>query len=207
MNEPKTVKKVFQIFRAGKHTSMQGNTTTYFEADLYRTAQTYRPNSAPLCLGHPADNKPVYGRVVSMFAKAGKLFAHADVGVGLLKAVKEGRYKNRSAAFFGIFNPDNPVPGVWTLRHVGFLGSVGPGVRGMDPLEFAEGQGCFCFASDCDTDVCNNDNIFQFSAPDGYEADPAALSLYQLAQEYRRACPELSFAEAACLAEPFAPNS
>lgn len=201
MNEPKTVKKVFQIFRAGKHTSMQGNTMEYSEADLYRTAQSYRPNSAPLCLGHPADNKPVYGRVVSMFVKAGKLFAHADVGVGLLKAVKEGRYKNRSAAFYGMIHPDNPVPGVWTLRHVGFLGSVGPAVRGMDPLEFADFQGCFCFASDCGTDVCSDDDISSFAAPVGYQLDPASLALYKLAQEYRRSCPELSIIESAVLAE------
>lgn len=201
MNEGKTVEKVFQIFQAGKHTSMQGNTMEYSEADLYMTARTYRPNSAPLCLGHPADNKPVYGRVVSMFVKAGKLFAHADVGVGLLKAVKEGRYKNRSAAFYGMIHPDNPVPGAWTLRHVGFLGSVGPAVRGMDPLDFGEGQGCYCFASDCGTDVCSDDDIVQFSAPEGYQVAPAALRLLKLAQEYRRACPDISIIESAILAE------
>ncbi len=204
MKEEKTVKKVFQIFRAGKHTSMSGTELEFSESDLQSTALTYPPNSAPLVLGHPPDDKPVYGRVVSLFVKGSKLFAQADVGETLLRLVKEGRYINRSAGFYGALSPANPRRGVWTLKQVGFLGAHPPAVKGMDPLDFAGSEGCMCFASDCGTDVCtNNDDIFQFAAPDGYQAEPAALSLYQLAKEYRRACPELSFAEAAGLAAPY----
>lgn len=37
------------------------------------------------------------------------------------------------------------MPGVWYLRHIGFLGEHPPGVKGLDDPEFAEADGCVCF--------------------------------------------------------------
>lgn len=134
--------RLFQIFRAGTHTAMSGQPLTFSEDDLRQIAAAYpwqkAKNSAPLVLGHPADNRPTYGEVNALVVDGGRLFAHAIVSPGLLRAVKAGHYKKVSAAFHSPSARDNPVPGVWSLRHVGFLGAQPPAVKGMAALEFAE---------------------------------------------------------------------
>ena len=201
----KHIARVFQIFRAGRHTAMNGVTLDYSESDLTASANAYNHSaySAPLVLGHPKHESTAYGRVASLFVKGGKLFAHALVDSPLVQMVREGRYRNVSASFFGPNDHSNPVRGVWSLKHVGFLGAVPPAVRGMAPLDFASGDDCLCFASDCDLEACStHEEIYQFATPPDYQVDSAALPLYRLAKEYQRACPELTFTEAAILAGP-----
>ncbi len=50
--------------------------------------------------------------------------------------VKAGRFKSRSASFYHPDNPNNPKPGVYYLRHVGFLGAQPPAVKGLKAVEF-----------------------------------------------------------------------
>lgn len=134
--------KFFKIFRAGTHTSMSGQTITYTTGDLIATASAYSKTAkkVPLVLGHPPSNGPALGSVTALQVKDGALFAVADVSDELVQLVKNGRYGNVSAAFFAPANVDNPYPGVWSLRHVGFLGAVQPGVKGLGPLEFSDFQ-------------------------------------------------------------------
>lgn len=202
----KPIERVFQIFRSGRHTAMHGADMNFSEADIRDTAHFYSESaySAPLVLGHPKNDAPAYGRVRSLFFKNGKLFAHAQVDSPLVQAVRDGRYRNVSASFFGPATPGNPVPGVWSLKHVGFLGATPPAVRGMDQLNFSDNDGCLCFTADCDLGACStHEDIYRFAAPPGCQVDPATLPLYRLAEEYRRACPELSFTEAAIIAAPY----
>ncbi len=74
--------KVFQIFKAGAHTSMNGMVRNYAPWEMDSAAAAYASNKqlAPLVLGHPDDDFPVFGVVKQLFAKSGKLYAHADVG-------------------------------------------------------------------------------------------------------------------------------
>jgi hypothetical protein len=53
--------------------------------------------------------------------------------------VNAGRYGSISAAFYRPDSPNNPVPGVWYLRHVGFLGAQPPALKGLPPPSFAGG--------------------------------------------------------------------
>lgn len=133
--------KTFQIFRAGTHVAMNGTTVTFDLDDISDTARMYKQTiwSAPLVLGHPvSDNAPSHGDVVRMFVEGLALYAEAEVDSELIDLVRGGRYTNRSASFYHPSQANNPVPGIYYLRHVGFLGGQPPAVKGMAPLGFGE---------------------------------------------------------------------
>ncbi|KWC40825.1 hypothetical protein WL51_06975 [Burkholderia ubonensis] len=145
--------KLIQIFRAGQHTAMNGAVLDFSEETLRMSAAVYDPakRSAPLVLGHPPDDQPTFGEVRGLIAKDGKLYAQADVNSTLETLVKARRYRYVSASFLLPFSQNNPTPGAYYLRHVGFLGAHPPAVKGMQPAEFAERPSAlhFCEAYDC----------------------------------------------------------
>lgn len=129
----------FQIFRAGTRTDHNGNTVTITDADVAQAAAAYDPelNQAPIVIGHPADNAPAYGWVAGLSADGGVLSADfAQVDDGFKELVNAGRYKKVSASFYPPAHPANPKPGVWYLRHLGFLGAAAPAVKGLQPINF-----------------------------------------------------------------------
>jgi len=132
--------KFFKFFRAGVHRAMTGHVLEFTESDLEKTAVIYpsMPKKAPLVLGHPANDGPALGEVVSLKFHDGALYAEADVSDKLVNLVRSGEYKDRSAAFYSKEHPGNPYPGVWTLRHIGFLSIQKPAVKDLGPLQFAE---------------------------------------------------------------------
>ena len=133
----------YEIFRAGTRTDANGNTVTITEADLAAAAQAYDPkvHEAPIVVGHPKADAPAYGWVKSLGVQNGVLTADfAQVDEGFADLVKAGRYKKVSASFYPPTSPNNPKPGVWTLRHVGFLGAQPPAVKGLSAISFAEGE-------------------------------------------------------------------
>ena len=139
------------IFRAGKHTAMQGATITFAESDLAATAKAYDPklHEAPLVIGHPAADAPAWGWVGKLAAEKNGLFASpSQLDPAFAELVRAGRFKKVSASFYAPDNPNNPVPGVYYLRHVGFLGAQPPAVKGLAPVNFAENdtdEGCVTF--------------------------------------------------------------
>ena len=130
----------FKIFRTGTHTTMAGQALTFAENDLSATAAAYphMTKKAPLVLGHPADDGPALGTVLGLHYKDGALFALADASDELTGLVRAKKCVSVSCAFFPKDDPRNPAPGVWGLKHIGFLGSQPPAVKGLGPLEFAE---------------------------------------------------------------------
>jgi hypothetical protein len=123
-----------EIFKTGTHTSGNGVTKTYTDADLdsivtrYNTQETH---DAPLVLGHPATDAPAYGWAKELKAAGGKLLAYVDqVSDDVVNAVKMGAYKKISIALY----PDG------LLRHIGLLGATPPAVKGLTPVQFAEGM-------------------------------------------------------------------
>lgn len=138
------------IFRAGTFFSMGGQSVTFSESDLARTAAVYDPRKhiAPLVLGHPEIDSPAYGSVNSLSLSEGGLYAFADVGPVLQNKVRSGEYLRVSSAFYPPDSPHNPVPGSIYLKHVGFLGAVPPAVKGLEPPAFASSHdGCLSFAA------------------------------------------------------------
>ncbi len=130
----------FEIFKKGTHTSAGGATLSFSEDDLVASVAAYDPakHEAPIVVGHPKDNLPAYGWVGKLDYLEGVLVAEPkDVDPDFAEMVKAGRFKKRSASFYAPDAKNNPVPGTFYLRHVGFLGAAAPAVKGLKDVEFA----------------------------------------------------------------------
>lgn len=150
------------IFRAGNHGPMQGGTLEFSAADLAASAQAYDParHEAPIVVGHPKLDAPAYGWVGGLQAEAGNLFAAPrQVEAGFAELVQAGRFKKISASFYTPASPGNPVPGVYYLKHVGFLGAAPPAVKGLRAVAFSD---------DDDAEIVT----VEFSAPDAFPDPP-----------------------------------
>ncbi len=132
--------QTIEIFRAGRHLSMSGESIEFSEADLAATAEAYDPklHEAPIVVGHPHHDAPAYGWVGALHHREGALEAEpVQVDAAFAEMVRKGRFKKVSASFYPPFHAGNPKPGVYYLRHVGFLGAQPPAVKGLRTVEFA----------------------------------------------------------------------
>ncbi|MEO5341064.1 MAG: hypothetical protein H7837_11215 [Magnetococcus sp. MYC-9] len=131
------------IFKVGRHTDMSGTTLVITEADLQQTVAAYQPgrHEAPLVVGHPQHDAPAWGWVASLALLDGVLLATPhQVEPAFAEQVSRGRYKKISASFYTPNAPSNPHPGVYYLRHVGFLGAQPPAVKGLPDPMFREAE-------------------------------------------------------------------
>lgn len=136
------VKRV-PIFRPGRHTSANGVTLDFTEDQLAASIAAYDPkkHEAPLVIGHPKDNGPAWGWVSGLSFAEGEVVADtAQVAEEFGEMVEAGRFKKVSASWYTPDSPSNPVPGVYYLRHVGFLGAMPPAIKGLSPLQFSEDE-------------------------------------------------------------------
>ena len=132
-----------QIFRAGRHVAMSGQALEFSEADLAATCAAYDPakHEAPLVIGHPSHDLPAYGWVQSIKISNGGMDASpTQVNPAFAEMVKDGAFKKISASFYSPDAPNNPVPGCYYLRHVGFLGAQAPAVKGLRQPSFADDE-------------------------------------------------------------------
>lgn len=137
---PDNAPRKIEIFRAGTHTAMSGREVTMTTEDLDAIAKAYDPAvfAAPLVVGHPKTNDPAYGWVKSLSVEGDTLVAEVDdVDPEFAQIVRDGRYRKISASFYLPDSKQNPTPGVYGLRHVGFLGAAAPAVKGLKPVQFA----------------------------------------------------------------------
>lgn len=135
--------KHLHIFKPGRQTAMSGVTLDFSESDLEASARAYDPakHEAPIVIGHPKHDAPAYGWVKSLAAGVDGLNAEPhQVDANFAELVAAGRYKKISASFYLPDAPNNPVPGVYYLRHVGFLGAQPPAVKGLKQAEFADAE-------------------------------------------------------------------
>jgi hypothetical protein len=140
---PSTVKPL-SIFRPGRHVTTSGHALEFTEADVAATASAYDPakSEAPLVIGHPKLDAPAYGWAQALSFADGLLQAiPRAVSAQFAEWVNAGAYKKISAAFYPPDSPGNPVPGVYYLRHIGFLGAQPPAVKGLPDPQFADGTG------------------------------------------------------------------
>jgi hypothetical protein len=137
--------KSLNIFRAGRHTAMSGATIEFTAADLIAVAAAYDPAKyeAPLVVGHPKLDKPRFGGVGSLTYADGMLSAGTkDVVPEFAEWVNRKLFNQVSASFYTPDSPQNPTPGVYSLRHVGFLGAQPPAIKGLNPngISFSEAE-------------------------------------------------------------------
>ncbi|WP_310601197.1 hypothetical protein [Desulfobulbus sp.] len=132
-----------EIFKTGKHTALAGQVLEFSEADLRATVDAYDPgkHEAPLVIGHPDIDAPAYGWVKALSFADGVMSAEPDqVDPAFAEMVNAGRFKRISASFYLPDAPGNPIPGVYYLRHVGFLGAQPPAVKGLKSASFAAAE-------------------------------------------------------------------
>ncbi len=137
--------KHIEIFKPGKHTAVSGAVINFTEAEMKAAAAAYDPakHEAPLVVGHPTLDGPAYGWVqgLSYSEKDSRLLADPNqVEVAFAEMVNAGRFKKVSASWYTPTAPNNPVPGVYYLRHVGFLGATPPSVKGLKSASFSEAE-------------------------------------------------------------------
>ncbi|MBE9577856.1 MULTISPECIES: hypothetical protein [Moraxella] len=136
--------KKIKIFKAGKHTSMEGDTIDYTPQMLAECVASYSENlhQAPLVLGHPKHDDPAYGWVEKLeLDKDNVLWAYVkDVNASFAESVNQGKHNKVSASFYLPDSPQNPKKGTLYLRHIGFLGGQVPAVKGLGSVQFAENE-------------------------------------------------------------------
>ena len=138
-----TKRTTLQCFLPGKHIALSGAALEFAQSDLAATAGAYNPalHEAPLVVGHPQTDAPAYGWVGALAHDSGALEATPrQVNPEFAALVNSGAFKKMSAAFWSPTAPGNPVPGVFYLRHIGFLGAAAPGVQGLRTPTFAGGD-------------------------------------------------------------------
>jgi hypothetical protein len=135
--------KPLHIFKSGKHVAMSGDSFNFSESDLAATVLAYDPalHEAPLVIGHPKHDAPAAGWVQSLTASAeGLIAAPSQVDPAFAELIAKGSFKKISASFYHPDAANNPVPGVYYLRHVGFLGAQPPSVKGLRAIELADAE-------------------------------------------------------------------
>lgn len=134
--------KAVEVFRPGRFRAMNGGEFAFSEADVAAIADGYdgANSPAPVVVGHPQHDDPAFGWVERFEVNdAGTLVAHLrDLDPAFVEAVGAGRYRKISMKFFAPDASNNPVPGQYYPRHVGFLGGAAPAVSGLAPVQFAD---------------------------------------------------------------------
>lgn len=136
------------IFQSGTHTAMNGEARAFTDADLSATAAAYDPAlfDAPAVIGHPEHNGPAWGWVESLVTKGGMLWAKLrDLDASFVEMVRAKRFKKISASFYLPDSPANPKPGVFYLRHVGFLGAAAPALKALPSVNLSETDGALIY--------------------------------------------------------------
>lgn len=140
---PQTKRPSIHLFVPGQHTSMAGDDLRFGEADLQAAAAAYDPakHEAPLVIGHPKQDAPAYGWVQSLqFADDGLTAIPHQINPDFAELHESGAFKKVSASFYHPNAKANPVPGVYYLRHIGFLGAQPPAIKGLRDPQFSENE-------------------------------------------------------------------
>lgn len=140
--DKKSVSRKVEVFRPGTFKAMNGQEYAFSEADVAGMVANYDSKSAPapVVVGHPKHDDPAFGWADSFeINEAGTLVADlTDLAPEFVSAVEEGRYRKVSMKFFAPDASNNPKPGTYYPRHIGFLGGAAPAVSGLATVQFAE---------------------------------------------------------------------
>lgn len=108
---------------------------TLAPADIAAIAAAYDPvrYQAPVVIGHPDTDDPAWGWVVAATADDAGLWLDVELLPEMAELVRAGRYRAVSVALWTPQAIGNPTPGVWALKHLGYLGAAAPAVKGLAP--------------------------------------------------------------------------
>jgi hypothetical protein len=100
--------------------------------DIDQMIANYDPakHEAPVVLGHPETDAPAFGWVEGLRREGDVMLAKLkQVQPEFEELVRSGKFKKRSISFYR-----EPLQ----LRHLGFLGAMPPGVKGMADVKLCE---------------------------------------------------------------------
>ena len=132
------------VFKPGTHTAVDGRKLSFTLENCIDLAESFDPSLAgsPIVIGHPKLTAAAYGWAKSFEVKDGLVYAELDkVNPEFAEAVNAGSYKNRSLSIYLPDSPNNPKPGHYYPRHIGFLGAAAPAIKGLPDVSFAESDG------------------------------------------------------------------
>lgn len=111
--------------------------------DLLATAAAYDPAryQAPVVIGHPLTDDPAWGWVLGASADEHGLWLEVELLPEMAELVRESRYRAVSVALWTPDAPGNPQPGVWSIKHLGFLGARPPAVKGLQAVRLNNDAG------------------------------------------------------------------
>ncbi len=124
--------KFFEVFKAGAYP--QGKFT---KEQIEEIAKNYDPSfcEAPITLDHEQSG-PAFGWVESLKAEKGVLkAAFKDVTEDLKSFVNDGKYRKVSVEIYRELEGKKPY-----LKAVSFLGASIPQIKGMEAVQFKEGE-------------------------------------------------------------------
>lgn len=103
--------------------------------DIAAIAAAYdvRRYQAPVVIGHPETDDPAWGWVAGASADAAGLWLDVELLPEMADLIRQQRYRAVSVALWTPQAPGNPTPGVWALKHLGYLGAAAPAVKGLAP--------------------------------------------------------------------------
>lgn len=132
-----------EVFRSGTFKPMTGDAISYSADDLAGIVEAYDPETAPapIVVGHPSTDDPAFGWATGFEYDhdSDRLFAElGEVNPAFADQVRAGAYKKVSLSFFRPEAANNPTPGKWYPKHIGFLGAAAPAVSGLAPIQFAQ---------------------------------------------------------------------
>lgn len=155
--------KRIHVFKAGDQTSAQGVSRTFSTKDLDQVVSTYDPgiHEAPLVLGHQGDNDslPSYGWIKGFSRVGENLYAEVAFTDVAKDLVKDGHYRKVSISFYSPDSAINPHKGKWSARHLALLGASPPAVKGLEPFNFREWDGCLDFAVSLSPEMIFDDEL------------------------------------------------
>lgn len=179
-----------EVFYVGTHTAMNGRKLTFTQADLQASAAAYDPAlfAAPLVIGHPTTDAPAMGWLGKLDVTAeGRMRSvdPTDVHPEFAALVNDKRFPRVSMSFFTPDAPDNPKPGVWYPRHLGYLGAAQPALTGLKVANFTGSEdGVVTFGGYDDMSVAklwrSVKNFFLTKFPTDAAAVEAAMPEWQL---------------------------
>lgn len=141
MNRTKPITARIPIWSPGEYVSLAGETFAFADGDLAATADAYSPAKfrAPWVKGHPKVADPAYGWADGLEWDGHYLWADSgQIDAEFADEVRAGRWGKISPTFFPPNHPDNPQPGIWYLKNIGWLGAHAPANKQLPSPAFAE---------------------------------------------------------------------
>lgn len=125
-----------ELIKPGPATAMSGKRFDFTTAILADLAASYDPalHEAPHVKGHPSTDGPALGWVQAVSINAAgrlQLDASRQVDATFADDVTAGRWKKRSLSLYTPTAANNPTPGHWYIKHVGWLGAMAPAIKGL----------------------------------------------------------------------------